>query len=477
MTDLFPFALSLSIGLLLLAVFDPVAGIGPRWAALLFRVSLGSVLGVGFSAIVYFTLLAAGLAKPWTILTIEIACTAVLAVSWIGRRRVGADGPANPTNRSPRNLGVAWVLTGIFVCALLLVGGRLIQIAIANPTGEWDASAIWNLRAKFLTDQHNWRFALSPLIETRPEYPLLLSSFIARGWKLGGTYRAMVPMVLGLTFWTALLGLTVTVLAMIRGTTAAMLGGLILLSTAPLLFWATTQYADIPLACYFLATLALLFIDARTEAQHPWALLWAGVCAGLAAGTKDEGDVFAAIVLIAVLVQRAPWQRVRLLFAGMLAALLPTIGLKVFLPAPSQLVTGQTVAGILAKIEDPGRYSLIGKSLFDRMMELGSAPGHPLILLAILALAVSPQKDQRYRLAVWTGSAAVGGMLLSYLGVFVITPRDLPWHLFTALDRLLLQIWPCAVLLFCRVLPDDSGFALPFSNGWTIPKRGRTGSA
>jgi hypothetical protein len=363
---------------------------------------------------------------------------------------------------------MSWILTAIFVCALLLVGRWLIQVSIANPAGEWDATAIWNLRAKFLTDQQNWRFVTSPLVETRIEYPLLLSSFIARGWKLSGAYRPIVPILLGLTFWTVLLGLMVSVLALIRGVTAAMLGGLILLSTMPLLFWATTQYADIPLACYFLATLALLFLDARTAAQHPSTLVWAGVCAGLAAGTKNEGDMFVAIVSVAFLFGRPSWRRAKLLFGGMLTALLPTIGLRVFLPAPTQLGTGQTMAGILAKIQDPGRYSLIGKSLLQQILDLGSGPGHPLILLAFLAMLLSPSRDKRYRSAVWISSAAVGGMFLSYLGVYVISPLDLPWHLFTSFARLLLQIWPCFVLLFCRVLPEDSIFALKF------PRSGRS---
>jgi hypothetical protein len=449
-TEVFPFVLALLTGFLLVSVFDPLAGAGPPWAALVFRISLGSAVGIGFSASLYFALLTAGIARPWIILPIEVGCAGALAVLWMGRRGTQAGSSMK---------AVPGILAVIFVGAFLLTGVRLIQMSIANPMGQWDALAIWNLRAKFLTDQQNWRFAVSPLSGTRPEYPLLISSFIARGWKLAGAFPQIVPIMTGLAFWAALAGLLMSVLAMIRGTAAAMLGGLILLSTTRLSFWATGQYADVPLGCYFLATLALIFIDS------PWALVWAGVCAGLAAGTKNEGGAFVVIFLVAFLVQKPAWRRVLLLLAGMLPALLPTIGPKLFLPVPSQLFSGRTMDGMLTKIADSSRYKLIGESLLDRLTDLGSGAGHPLILMAFLVLLISPQGDRRYRSAVWISSITAGGMLLSYLTVYAITPLDLPWHLFTSLDRVLIQVWPCFLLLLCHLLPDDAAFA-------TAPRRG-----
>jgi hypothetical protein len=489
MTELLPFVLSILIGFLLVTVFDPLRAITPRWAALLFRVCLGSLLGIGFSAFVYFTLLAAGLARPWTILTIELASAAVLVWLWMGRRdaraeRPGSSGsPAAPSRRSPPpdspRKWLAGILTVIFTGEFLLVSVRLAQISFANPPGEWDAALTWNLRAKFLTDPQNWRMAFSALLDAQRAYPILTSAFIAHAWKLSGAiqaqsasrfagaYPATVPIALGLTFWTVLLGLMVSVLAMIRGTIAAMLAGLVLLSTAPLLFWATGQYADIPLSCYFLATLALLFLDARTESSQPWTLVWAGVCAALAAGTKDEGQLFAILVSIAFLAGaiqakfagRPSWHRAKRFFAGMLPALLPTLGLKLFLSSHSHMAANQTVSGIIAKIEDPSRYQMIGKALLDLMMGLGSGAGHPWILLVFLALILRAPRDPRDRFAVGVSSVAVAGMFLSYLAAYVITPHELSWHLSTSLDRLMLQIWPCFVFLFCRVLPDDGGFA------------------
>jgi hypothetical protein len=99
-------------------------------------------------------------------------------------------------------------------------------MANAPSVGQWDAWTVWKLRAKFLNqtssdnEQHDsespgqapksieipgrpvsaailswamagpvgsWRMAVSPLLNrTHSDYPLLLSSFIARTWKAGG---------------------------------------------------------------------------------------------------------------------------------------------------------------------------------------------------------------------------------------------------------------------------------------------------
>ncbi len=452
MIELLSLGLSLWIGFLLVTIFDPLANLHPRWAGLLFRISLGTCVGIGCSASAYFALVIVGVAQPWAILAIEVPCAGFLTALWL--RRVGPASARSNEESSPAR----WIVAGIFLVALLTVLGRLTQVSIANPSGEWDATAIWNLRAKFLTDQQNWRWVASQQLATRPEYPLLLSSFIARGWKLSGDFRALVPLSLGLTFFATLIGLTVSSLVLIRGTIAGLLGGLILLSTSPLLFWAPAQYADIPLACFFLATLALLFIDARNEERSSFALIWAGVCAGLAGGMKNEGGVFAVIVTIAFLAQRPPLRRAKLFLAALIAASLPAIYQKVALPTPTWIGQAQTGAGVLARIQDPSRYSVIGKALIDRLTGLGSLPGHPLILLAFLALLASPTRDRRDRSAVWISSIAVTGMFLSYLAIYLITPLDLPWQLWTSFERVLLQVWPSFVLLFCRLLPGDAGF-------------------
>ena len=44
--------------------------------------------------------------------------------------------------------------------------------------------------------------------------------------------------------------------------------------------------------------------------------------------------------------------------------------------------------------------------------------------------------------------AALGLTLAGYFAIYVITPRDLYWHLRFSLNRLFLQLWPTVIFLF-----------------------------
>ncbi len=82
---------------------------------------------------------------------------------------------------------------------------------------------------------------------------MLLPSVVARVWLMSGDTANAVPIVVGLFFFAALVGLFVSTVAILRGTVAAAVGGVILLSLQPLLYWAASQYADVPLACLMTA--------------------------------------------------------------------------------------------------------------------------------------------------------------------------------------------------------------------------------
>jgi hypothetical protein len=67
-------------------------------------------------------------------------------------------------------------------------------------------------------------------------------------------------------------------------------------------------------------------------------------------------------------------------------------------------------------------------------------------------------------------AAGVGLMLLSYYFVYVLTPFDIPWHISTSFDRLLVQLWPSLVLtvflgLQSSVSGPQSSVSSPRSRG------------
>jgi hypothetical protein len=388
------------------------------------------------------------------VVSIEVLFVSLFAFAWWRQRDRLQDRVSNPPVERPH-----WALVGVFTAVLIALLAREIQLAMANQWGEWDAMAEWNLRGKYLAGPFDWRSAASPLLgHTHPEYPLLLSGFIARCWRICGAMPQIVPTVTGLAYFVALVGLVISGLVLLRGVAAGLIGGMLLLSAAPLLQWATAQYADVPLAYEFLAALLLLFLDVRGERRGPWALVWAGFFAGASAWTKQEGSVFLAAILIAFLAA-ARIDRWRLLLAGAAPGMLLAVWFKFWIAPPGDLAP-QSVAEVMTRIEDPARYTQIGTSFLERLGAMGAGPGHPLILLAILALLLRREGSRRYAVPVWVSAGVLLAMLLSYCAVFVITPRDLTFHL-NAWDRLFVQLWPGVVLLFCRLLPGDAaGVAL-----------------
>jgi hypothetical protein len=459
--------LALLAGILLVQIFDPARNLQPRWAAIVFDAALGAGAGIGLSSIVFLLLDVFSAASSAAIFGLQIVLAGILAWQWFQKRgRTRAPAPSQDTAPGFR---WTWLLALAFGIALPASYVRLIQMASALPVGEWDAWALWNLRAKFLAGPSGaWRFALSPLLRnTHPDYPLLLSGFVAQLWKAGGAVDTFAPIATALIFFAALIALLIGAVALLRGSASALLAGLVILSTTSLLIWAPAQYADIPLALFYMGALALLFLETLPTAGGRWALPWAGVCAGFAAWTKNEGIAFLACITVVFFVltlwrQRlnAALVRTGLLLAGAAPGILLTLWLKFSLaPAVDPLVT-QGASGILRLLEFK-RYSEVVGGFFTNLLNLGSGVSHPLILLAILAILLRWQIEERYQLPALTASVALVLVFLSYCAVFIITPSGVAWQVQTSFDRLILQVWPSFLLVFFVLLRSVADAAPP----------------
>src|SRR3984885_12983220 len=174
MLDAISILLALLIGFLLVQVFDPVRNMQPRWASILFGAALGTGVGMGTASIVFLLLDGSGVATPAAIFGTDIATIGVLGWRWFRTRKSGR--PRYYPDGTAPGFRWTWLLALTFGIALLISWIRMVQMAAALPVGAWDAWALWNLRAKFLSGPGGaWRYALSPLISnSHPDYPLLL---------------------------------------------------------------------------------------------------------------------------------------------------------------------------------------------------------------------------------------------------------------------------------------------------------------
>lgn len=467
-----------------LALVGALGGL-PRRAGLhrwILAGTLSAPVGTAVTSVTAFLwLVALRPAVPWTVyLASELALAGTLTALWLVRRPgqpCPATEPTMPARRAARLLAG---LGAVSVTAMLVQLLRAWLIAtFRSPLGDWDAWAIWNLRARFLVSADAWRNGFSTEIAwSHPDYPLLLPMSVARGYCWSGEPGWAAPALIALLFLLAIPALSALVLERCRGLHAALVAGVLSLGVA---YWSLdyNQYADMPLAFLFLAVNALLLL-ARWPPGNDWAWPLAGLLAGAMVWTKNEGWVMLAAVLVSELVARrstSPGARVTpsqmIGFGlGVLPLLLVTVGFKIALAPHNDLLSGLD----LAQLSDPRRYLLIARHLAH--LAVTSGPFHlPILpLLAGYLLLSGAGAPPHARPALATLSVRLALVAAALAGVFLLTPLPLPWHLENAADRLLMQVLPSLILLVVAVarppLPDGD----PRPDDPSAPEPGRAGA-
>jgi hypothetical protein len=455
-TGFLAFVVPLLAGWCLAAAALARSAIRPAWAARVLEAALGAGAGIAISSITFFLLTLGGAASPTAILVLDaVLLAAGLFAFW---RTRGLRTAASSQSVAPPGFRWNWLLALALAAGFVLALYGLVSVSAANPFGEWDAWSIWNLRAKFLAGPGDaWKGALSALPEKagmHPDYPLLLSGFVAMVWKAAGDTAPWVPQLTGFLFLALILALLGSALAALRSLTSALAAGFVLLSSTSFLFLATMQYADLPLGFYYLASIALLLL----AESAPSCLALSGACASFAAWTKNEGAAFAIFLTLALLaVER---RAVRRYLAGAAPVLLLVVCFKLLLAPASDPLFQQGAAGLAQRFADPARYVQIGKALVVEAYHFGQPWSHPLLLLAILAVALRFRIDPAGARGLRVAATALALTFAAYCGVYVVTPSDLAWHLQTSLSRLLGQLWPSFLLLVFLAL-DVPGATAP----------------
>jgi hypothetical protein len=415
--------------------FGVSRGWRPRWIAAVVEVLLAIPAGLGLTGLTFFLLLWAGLEPRTAALAGDAVVLAGGAAAWWFFRRETAD----PVVTGVPEYKLAWVGAAAFAMAALLLAGALHGAADTNPQGNWDAWAVWNLRAKFLAAPGEWRGAVSPEIaRMHPEYPPLWPAVVARAWSHGGDPGApAAPVWAGSLCAVALPLLLAGALAGLRSQAIGWMAGCVLLTTTPFWVQAAGQYADMPLALMVLGSMVAAVASAR-QGWAPGPLALSGLLAGLGAFTKNEGAVFAAAGLVtAIAVARArSWAWVAGALPGAVAAILframlaPATG-----DFDAALISGARLSNLLGLI--PGM-----------LWAMGSFPAHPLLLAAVLAVLLKFRKPAEPLWALAPPAGLLAGGLLLVLG----TKVDPVWPAAAFMDRVLLQALPALLFGFGLLL-------------------------
>ena len=455
---LFSLFLPIILGFVLVCIFWPRLEVK---CDLLYKISLGTGIGIGISSCIFFISLVTFGASIKSLILIELALLLIFGSIFIYRLRSKKD--LQPIvqfdDTTSTKTWLFWTLIAGLSINLVSSFSVMIFQSITNPHGQWDAIAIWNMRARFLfRGGDNWADGFSNAM-SHTDYPLLLSGFVARSWNYVGNDNVLVPIAIGMIFTLATLGLMYTSLSVLRNKIQGLLASMMLLGAPIFVLYGVSQYADVSLGFYFLATFSLFCLtDVLPKLRYELILL-AGFSASLSAWTKNEGLLFVLAILAArvvVLFVMREWKKtlqdVLCFILGLLPVMLIILYFKTELAGPSDFFLNQNYSLTIAKATDMSRYLMIAKAFLGGIYHFSNLIFSPVILLALYIAIIGIKIEKNQLPGLFTSLIALGFMMLGYFSVYIITPHDLKWHLDTSVYRLILQLWPSFLFVYFLIV-------------------------
>ncbi len=422
----------------------------PGWrAALLAALAVGLALGGG--SWTWFVWVACADPSRPGFFVAELLFSTVVAAALVaaGRRR---DVPAAGALSEPRPTRWTWAVYAAFGLVLLAALATLGLALAREPYGEIDAWQMWNLHARLLVrGGEQWREPFARMEAwSHPDYPLLVPATVARAWASAGEESTLVPRLVAFLFAAATVGLLTAGLAILRTPAQGCLAGLMLLATPPYLRYTAAQYADVPLGFYFLAGVLLFEVHDRLRPGGLRLIVLAGLVTGMAAWTKNEGQLFVVATLLARLGMAAGRRQVRPAareLAAFAAGLVPFLAVlayfKLRVAATNDLVAGQEGGATLPRLLSSERLRVV---VTEWAAVANKVLGRAALVLAAYGLLLGRARLPGGR--GWHTSIVLAVMLAGYTLVYLTTPLLLALHVRLSADRLCLQLWPCALLLF-----------------------------
>jgi len=334
---------------------------------------------------------------------------------------------------------IKWSSAGTVILMTLITYGCARFVFYSARWGEWDAWAIWNLHAKFLTYDNNWNNYLTNEISwTHPDYPLFLSSLIALFWKAGGEINPVIPATIAMIFFLSTLLVSGFTLFGRFTPIIRIIAVFSLVTNTSFIAIFAAQYSDGLLAFIFL--LSFIYLKKLdTPGQTNKLFLITGFIAASPIWIKNEGISFFLIFSLYVFIRYFKLKKNLLQYIIGTIPIVLTFLLFKFIYAPANDLIAENQAGtLLEKLTDTARYSMIIENIANSVYRK-----YPLIIFFIFLMILFYKKKR-----ISYDFLILILMLFIYIAVYIMTPHNLQWHLTTSLDRLLLHIYPSFIFLF-----------------------------
>ena len=454
---IFPLLLSILFPLLLGFIFISI--LFPRQNAgngiFLMKLSLSSGIGFGVSSLLFFIWLLVFDSNNIFLIVEKVVLLLFIVYGiffFVKKRKPSAGSQTDRVHPEARDTYNFLTVTFPVVFAISLF--VFILFSFLNPHGGWDAWAIWNMRARFIFRAGElWREAFSSLLPwTHPDYPLLIPLSIVRMWKYTGSETTVVPAILAMCFTFSTVLLLVSSITLFRNHTQGYLAGIVLLGTSFFIQQGASEYADVPLGFFFIATLVLFALYDNLSMKSYKILIAAGITAALSAWTKNEGIVFLAALIVARLLAILPLHGIKGFlrqtgfFTLGLLPIMAVIGYFKICLAPSNDLVSVQGADTLSQLIDFPRYMNILKAyLVTGVTFTEGIISLPLLILYFIIIGKNRERDKAI---INTSLITLLMMFLFYFFIYVLIPNDPDWHLKYSLNRLFLQLWPSFLFYF-----------------------------
>lgn len=312
-------------------------------------------------------------------------------------------------------------------------------VLYAGKHGSWDAVAIWNAHAKFIYYPQVFTnlYKNNPSSAQHTDYPLMLPSIIAFFWHTVSSITITVPVIFS---YMLLITVPLCIYYALKNVglyLSAFVALLALITNSNFKEIAVSQCADTLLSLLIL----LAFIQYNMLKKSPGKLVYLlGFICGSCGWVKNEGLLF-CLVFTAFFIL-ANYRNGRLLVryvAGLLIPLLVIISFKIFYAPANDLVSTENkqLTTLSSVLLDTARYGFIFKSFITT-----SISNYPQALILVLALIV-----HKRRAFLTIPFAVIATMLAAYFAIYLISPYNLEWHLYTSLYRVYQHVYPALIYL------------------------------
>ena len=344
-----------------------------------------------------------------------------------------------------------------------LAGFLILGPLLTEPIKDWDARSIWFFQARMLYlagtlgPAAGWQ---SPgLGFSHTDYPKLLAGLAAQVAQGLGYWNEYLPKA---ALFFMLIPAVLWLFGLARRTFSSAL--LLLLMVFGFYRYIWNGYMDGLLATYF--TLSMLMLGRYLQTSKPLDLFSSLACLLFLPCLKNEGDLAALAGLVPILLIwawrfrpssfRVYFQKRWKIWLAETVLLLPTViwsydKTRWNLANDLQLGSADTLSRLLVRLAD-GSFPTI---LLDAYAQI---QGTSLLVVALLLAYLLIGKGTLKGLlpSVLAGGLYALGMILVYL----VTPRDLTWHLISSIDRTMLAVNGClfgAAYFIFQALEDTPG--------------------